>query len=145
MTRDDSQAANGNGNARLYALVAVLALGGGASGSALFGRPDPFTGTEGRAMEQRVTAAQVEAMDRVRRERAADLVALREELGREREIARRELAATLAEKLPPSLDARLGAIERWIVRTEPTWGAHLNDPSVAQRWRAAAGRPRDSP
>ena len=36
MTRDNNQ--TGNGNARLYALVVVLALGGGAGGDALLGR-----------------------------------------------------------------------------------------------------------
>lgn len=153
MTRDDNQ--TGNGNARLYALVVVLALGGGAGGDALLGRlvapkAEAVSAGEIQRLEahlDQVRAAGESAAASARADIAEQLATLRREGTRERELLARELTVMVTMRTPAGLEERLGAIERWIVRTDPTWGAHLNDPSVAQRWRAEAGgdRIRDSP
>lgn len=159
MTRDDGPSAASNGNARLYALVIVLALGGGVGGDAIVGR---VVGSRAEAVGanelQRLEAHLDRRIDQGRAaadEQAATLRALvteqvaavRRESTRERELLARELQSLITMRTPPGLEDRMKAIERWIVRQDPTWGAHLNDPSVAQRWRAEAGEGgiRDSP
>lgn len=158
MSRDDAPQGS-NGNARLYALVIVLALGGGAGGDALLGRlgaqkaeavsPGEIQRLEthlDRRIDQARAAAEA-AAGASRAELAEQIAGLRRETTRERELLARELQAMVTMRTPAGLEERLGAIERWIVRTDPTWGAHLNDPSVARRFRAqlGGGRPRDSP
>lgn len=157
MSRDEPQGSNGNG--RLYALVIVLALGGGAGGDALLGRlgaqkAEAVSLGELQRLESHLDrrvdqarAAADAAATAARAELAEQIAALRRQAERERELLARELQAMVTMRTPAGLEERLGAIERWIVRTDPTWGAHLNDPSVARWFRAelGGGRPRDSP
>lgn len=137
-----------DGNWRALAVVLVVALGGGAGGGALLGdRAAALPAAELAELERRLEARLERRIEAARGGLVGELATFRRQLDAESALLRRELVALLGERVPAGLADRLVRIERWIARTDPTWGALEGGGAAAARvstWRRAA-QIRDSP